>query len=57
MSLVAYNTGGTSQPTPVVFLENKGRAPPPPDSREHHGNFKAEPPRLLPVESHHLLTE
>ncbi|XP_038189814.1 granulocyte colony-stimulating factor receptor isoform X1 [Arvicola amphibius] len=26
VSLVAYNTGGTSTPTPVVFLENKGPA-------------------------------
>ena len=25
VSLVAYNTGGTSTPTPVVFLENEGR--------------------------------
>ncbi|CAO2588988.1 Granulocyte colony-stimulating factor receptor [Lemmus lemmus] len=26
VTLVAYNTGGTSLPTPVVFLENKGPA-------------------------------
>ncbi|KAH0503148.1 Granulocyte colony-stimulating factor receptor [Microtus ochrogaster] len=26
VSLVAYNTGGTSTPTPVVFLKNKGPA-------------------------------
>lgn len=25
MTLVAYNKAGTSSPTPVVFLENKGK--------------------------------
>lgn len=57
MNLMAYNTGGTSLPTPVVFLENKGRGGWQLNSTEQHGNLKAGAPRLLPVQSHHLLIE
>lgn len=49
VTLVAYNSAGTSSPTLVVFLEHEGKEEL--SSREQHGNSKAGLPMPLSVQS------